>query len=311
MSQIFDALQRKRGERSGSEPSPLLAPSELLNFVESETAAEPDADSQQEDFLLRGLAASDRVSPRTHAMDPDFPGMADTASFASEDGLFPDQDQENKPQALELSMGDHQRHELVKFAQQLMLAPGVPRTIAFMGSDPGNGCTWIISRAAQILASQVKGAVCLVDANLRSPGLHQVFGIENHHGLTDALRGTESIQKFVRPLTNQKLWLLSCGAELQGRDGLLSSEGLNRRILELRRYFDYVLIDSPAVSVGSDATILARASEGAVLVLKANSSRRETARKAVHDLQQAGIRVLGAILNQRTFPIPQSIYSKL
>jgi len=48
-----------------------------------------------------------------------------------------------------------------------------------------------------------------------------------------------------------------------------------------------------------------------VLVLKANSSRREAARKAVQDLQNAGARILGAILNQRTFPIPQAIYTKL
>jgi Mrp family chromosome partitioning ATPase len=45
--------------------------------------------------------------------------------------------------------------------------------------------------------------------------------------------------------------------------------------------------------------------------LKANSSRKETARGAVRELQAAKVRVLGAVLNQRTFPIPQSIYSKL
>jgi Mrp family chromosome partitioning ATPase len=48
-----------------------------------------------------------------------------------------------------------------------------------------------------------------------------------------------------------------------------------------------------------------------VLVLKANSSRRESARGAVHDLRAAKVKVLGAVLNQRTFPIPQSIYDKL
>ena len=83
------------------------------------------------------------------------------------------------------------------------------------------------------------------------------------------------------------------------------------RLAELRQYFKYVLIDSPALSLGNEGIGLGRAAEGVVLVLKANSSRREAARKAVQDLQNAGVRILGAVLNQRTFPIPQAIYNKL
>ena len=57
--------------------------------------------------------------------------------------------------------------------------------------------------------------------------------------------------------------------------------------------------------------MLARNAEGVVLVLRANSSRREAARKAVRDLEAANVRVLGAVLNHRTFPVPESIYRKL
>jgi capsular exopolysaccharide synthesis family protein len=258
------------------------------------------------------LGAADSVPSQLHPLHLDFTaGSADWAVPTGQGEMSQGRDQEST-QAPELPIDDKQRHELLKFVQQFILVPGAPRIIMLVGSESGNGCTWISSRAAQILASQVKGGVCLVDGNLRSPGLHQAFAIGNHHGLTDALQGTESIRKFLRPLiTNQNLWLLSCGATPPGRDALLSSEPLKRRISELRRYFDYVLIDSPALSVGPDATVLGRAAEGVVLVLKANSSRREAARKAVQDLQRAGVRVLGAILNHRTFPIPQSIYSRL
>jgi Mrp family chromosome partitioning ATPase len=51
--------------------------------------------------------------------------------------------------------------------------------------------------------------------------------------------------------------------------------------------------------------------DGVVLVLKAHSSRRETARSAVHDLAAANVRTLGAVLNQRTFPIPEKLYRRL
>jgi Mrp family chromosome partitioning ATPase len=80
---------------------------------------------------------------------------------------------------------------------------------------------------------------------------------------------------------------------------------------ELRAEFDYVLIDTPAISSSNDATVLGAATDGLVVVLKANSSRRESARGAMQDLRAAKVRVLGAVLNQRTFPIPQSIYDKL
>jgi len=82
------------------------------------------------------------------------------------------------------------------------------------------------------------------------------------------------------------------------------------RLAELGREFDYLLIDSPALSICNDAVVLGCASDGVVMVLKANSSRRESAKKALDELQTARARVLGAVLNQRTFPIPESIYRK-
>jgi Mrp family chromosome partitioning ATPase len=83
------------------------------------------------------------------------------------------------------------------------------------------------------------------------------------------------------------------------------------RLTELRQYFEYVLLDAPPLSVGSEAMTLGRSAEGVILVLKANASRRDSVRKAVQDLQNTGVRVLGAILNQRTYPIPEVIYTKL
>ena len=83
------------------------------------------------------------------------------------------------------------------------------------------------------------------------------------------------------------------------------------RITELRREFRYVLIDGPALSGTNDSVSLGRSAEGVILVLKANASRREVARKAVQELQAAKVRVLGAVLNHRTFPIPDALYKKL
>jgi Mrp family chromosome partitioning ATPase len=203
--------------------------------------------------------------------------------------------------------------EITKLVQRVFLLPGndAPRTVVFSATETGNGCSWVCARVAEVLASQVSGSVCLVDANLRSPGLNEQFAVENYHGLTDSLRVREPMRSFATPLSCPHLWLVSSGSAAEDGQSLLASDRMRLRMTELRAEFDYVLIDAPAIASSTDAIALGSSTDGLVLVLKANSSRRESARGAIHDLRAAKVRVLGAVLNQRTFPIPQSIYDRL
>lgn len=212
-----------------------------------------------------------------------------------------------------LTMGEAELEELTKLVQRAFLLPAneAPRVVVFTSTEAGNGCSWITARVGEVLASHVAASICLVDANLRDPGLHNQFSVENHHGLADALRQGEPIRAFARPLSRPNLYLLSCGSSPEEAQGLLASDRMRLRLSELRSEFDYVLIDTPAINVANDGVVLGAAADGMVLVLKANSSRRETARQTIHDLQAAKARVLGAVLNQRTFPIPESLYHKL
>jgi len=186
-----------------------------------------------------------------------------------------------------------------------------PRVVVFTGLDAGSGATSLCSRAGELLAAKTTGSVCLVDANLRRPALHRAFEMENQPGLVDALLEVGAINSFARPLENERLWLVSGGTEVPDAHTLLASERLAGYISELRRNFDYVLIDSPAASLYTDSLVLGAISDGVALVLKANVSRRATASKIVRDFAGAGVRVLGAVLNQRTFPVPSAIYSWL
>jgi Mrp family chromosome partitioning ATPase len=151
----------------------------------------------------------------------------------------------------------------------------------------------------------------VVDANLTSPGLHLQFQTENFHGLSEALREPDSIRKYTTRVCRENLWLLSTGADSAGWQNLISSDRMRIRLSELRREFDYVLIDAPALNAANHGVVLGHAADGIVLVIKANSSRREIARKAVQELEAAQVRILGAVLNQRNFPIPQKLYNKL
>jgi Mrp family chromosome partitioning ATPase len=216
-------------------------------------------------------------------------------------------------QPLQLKMEESQRDEMYKLVQRVFMTPGSGRgrMVVVSAMESGNGCSWICARMAEVLASQVSGSVCVVDANLRSPGLHREFNVPNHYGLTDAMQVNEPIRRFVTSLTRPNLWLLSCGAQVEGMETMLGSDRMRALLPELQREFDYVLIDGPPIESGDVSVVLGRSAEGIILVLRANASRRESARKAVRDLEIANVRVLGAVLNQRTFPVPESIYRKL
>ena len=210
-------------------------------------------------------------------------------------------------------MDPRQRDEVTKLVQRVFLGSesGASRVVTFCALEPGNESSWICSRAAEMLAAQVAGTVCVVDANLVEPSLHLQFDTPCENGLTDALQHSDPIQRYLRPSGVRNLKFLSCGGEALEWQSQLGSDRMRARLAELRAQFDYVLIDAPALNPSNDVMALGHASEGVVLVLKANSSRREVARKAVKDFENASVRVLGAVLSHRTFPIPEKIYKKL
>ena len=214
---------------------------------------------------------------------------------------------------LQFAMEGSQLAELTKLVQRVFLLPGgeYNHTVVFTSSDAGNGCSWICARVGELLASQVTGSVCLVDANLRSPTLHEQFGVANHHGLSDALRQSGSMRGYVSQLSRRNLALVSCGSDSKDAQSMVTSDRMRARLSELRSEFDYVLVDCPSMGVSNEAVSLGSVADGVVLVLKANATRKDRARSAVRDLQAAKVKVLGAVLNQRTFPIPDKIYNKL
>jgi polysaccharide biosynthesis transport protein len=214
------------------------------------------------------------------------------------------------PSAPTLQIEGIAREQVTKLVQRLFLV-GASRQVVFTGTEAGNGCTWICAHAADILASQVAGSVCVVDFDLTYPTLHEEFHVSNRYGLGNALEGGEPIRQFVQQLSHPNLWLLSCGSLSEDLPPQVTLEQMRRRLSELRAEFDYVLLDVGPLNSNNHGVVLGSWCDGVALVLKANSSSRKAARKALEELQTANVAVLGAVLNQRTFPIPDMIYSRL
>ena len=107
------------------------------------------------------------------------------------------------------------------------------------------------------------------------------------------------------------LWLISGPLAATSGGVTASLDQVRSQIKALPPEFAYVVINAPPVGLYSDAAMLGQWAEGVVLVLEANSTRRVAARKAKQALEAANVRVLGTVLNNRTFPIPEKIYRML
>jgi len=203
------------------------------------------------------------------------------------------------------------REELVKLAQRLFLLPGAFKSIVFSGIDQDNGCDRVCAQVGEILDNQAPRSICLVDANFPRPSLHEYFDVSNDGGLTDAVLQSGPVTDYARRLRGANLWLVPAGTIGSEWPTLVNSDRMRVRIQELCDLYDHVLIAAPPIAMYVDALHLGKLVDGMVLVLQANTTRRETARKVKQEMEAASVRLLGAVLNERTFPIPESIYSRL
>jgi Mrp family chromosome partitioning ATPase len=205
------------------------------------------------------------------------------------------------------------REESLKLIQRIFVGQGASRTrmVVFAGIDGDPECSRICARTARVLADNVAGSVCLVDANLRSPLLAAILDVSNYKGLMDSLIDGAPIRSFVRQVGPENLWLLPCGSLASESRTLLNSDRLNARLAELNEQFDHVLIVGPALSQYAEAAALGKMTDGLVVILEANTTRRGSALKAIEMLRGAQVELLGAVLNNRTFPIPEFVYRRL
>ena len=202
--------------------------------------------------------------------------------------------------------------EIVKLVQRVFLTPGssAPQVVTFCAIEHGNGCSWVTARAGEVLALQGERPVCLVDANLKTPWLEKHFLLGNRTGLTDSIVGSAPVQEYMEPIRGGHLWVMTTGTGGPEMHNVLSSERFRARVAEMRTNFAHVLIDAPPLNRYADAALLGGMSDGMILVLEANVTRRETVRRVKENLVAAKVKLLGTVLNKRTYPIPERLVHK-
>jgi receptor protein-tyrosine kinase len=144
--------------------------------------------------------------------------------------------------------------------------------------------------------------VLIVDADMRKPRLHEIFNIPNTWGLSDLLQEKTPLDRcpleaIARSTQIPGLYVLPSGPGTKTIARLLYSS-IGRQLLQrLKEEFDIVLVDTPPVLQISDARIIARMTDGVVLVLRASKTTRDSGKAAKERLEADGIPILGTILN--------------
>jgi Mrp family chromosome partitioning ATPase len=206
------------------------------------------------------------------------------------------------------------QEEITKLVQRLFFRDGQaggPKVVSFSGIARDNRSSAICPRVAESLAAQVDTSVCVVDANFLSPQLHSHFIAGNRPGLAPALANEGSIRNFAIPLSSRNLWLMPMPSRTAKGDMHTHVERCRALFAELREEFSYILINAPPLTREPEATLIGQLADGIVLIVEANQTRRNAARQVKERLEAAQVKILGTVLDQRTFPIPDFLYRRL
>lgn len=170
------------------------------------------------------------------------------------------------------------------------------KTLVVTSAGVGEGKSTTLANLA-VVSAQAGRRVILVDADLRRPTLHQVFGLDNEQGLTTAMMDESALASPpLQAAGVQGLSVLTSGPLPPNPADLMGSRRMEEVIAALAEQADQVLFDTPPVVAVTDAAVLATKVDGVLLVISAGKTRREYARTAVQRLEQINARLVGTVL---------------
>jgi non-specific protein-tyrosine kinase len=184
----------------------------------------------------------------------------------------------------------------IRFASQAQPA----RSILVTSALAGEGKSLTAANLGMAMARLGLQTV-IVDTDLRRPAQHQIFGKPNDIGVAQMLTPKAKLLKGKLQQTKVPgLLLLSSGAPPDNPAELVSSASMDRLIAQLVDdfEFDIVILDAPPVLTAADAAVLSSKADAVLLVVQSGRTGRRVAQQAIAALQQAGARILGAVLNQ-------------
>jgi capsular exopolysaccharide synthesis family protein len=173
------------------------------------------------------------------------------------------------------------------------------RILLVSSSGPSEGKSTTAANLAVVMA-QTGQKVILVDADLRRPVIHKVFGVPNNVGITTTLLAGQDVDlaTYLQPTEMENLRVLTSGPIPPNPSELLGSHRMAHLIEQLSQLADLVIFDAPPVLAVTDASVLGRQVDGVLLVVDAGGTREQALAQTVDELRKTGVNILGIALNR-------------
>ncbi|MFN8171301.1 MAG: polysaccharide biosynthesis tyrosine autokinase [Candidatus Nanopelagicales bacterium] len=171
-----------------------------------------------------------------------------------------------------------------------------PKVIAITSAVPNEGKTTTAVNLA-ITMAQAGKRVVLVETDLRKPKASSYLGVESELGLTDVLAGQSKLEDALLPWNRDLLTFLPAGHTPPNPSELLASQQFEQVLAQLREEFDQVIVDATPLLPVTDGAIVAKAADGAVVIVRYGKTTREQLTSSLAALEQVGARTLGTTLN--------------
>jgi tyrosine-protein kinase Etk/Wzc len=174
---------------------------------------------------------------------------------------------------------------------------------------PTDGKTTVAANLAIVFA-QTGDRILIIDADLRRPKIHSMFGLRKSPGLTDCLVGKSSPKDVIHRDTHENLDVLCCGMAAPNPAEILGSRKMKEFLEQLKGQYDYILFDSAPVLAVTDSPVLATIVDGTILVVSANSTNIHALDRSIEQINFVGARLLGVLLNNLDLVKAYGAYSR-
>jgi protein-tyrosine kinase len=180
----------------------------------------------------------------------------------------------------------------------------VLRDLMVVASVHGEGTTTTAALYASTLAKRKKLDVLLIEANFRTPALEQVFPIRRNGGFAELIAGTQDLDTVVQGTPQQNLFVITSGHYETSPSNVLEAPRMSEVLARLHERFQFIVFDSAPVNVYTDAQILGPRVDATVFVIEADRTRIDEVQRAKRQLERAGAKMLGVLLNRRKSYVP-------
>lgn len=186
------------------------------------------------------------------------------------------------------------------------------KVILMVGTTERCGVSTTAANFAASLAQQAHTKVLLMDANVRSPRrpFFATSAEERGAGINlERLLSNPSALRDPAP-GSSNLYMLPSGTKCSMPLSIFQSEAFDQFLGKVREFFDYVIIDAPPLAGYPETVLLSRKADGVILVIESEKTRKQSALFAKKQIETAGGKLLGVVLNRRKYRVPHWLYKR-